>query len=507
MSKYKDLIQDFENKNYEKIINNSKTLLKDKPNDLYLNIIIAKSFFKLRDFQTALRILSKLTQLYPNKFEPYYEIGNILRDLKNYDPSIKTYHLAYKINKKNFSLLNNIGSVYQLYNKPYLALKYYFKALSLERNNALLSFNIGSIYRELNKIELSREYLALAKLQDPTNFEIHRNYSIVNKYKSKEDVHLIEMLNLEKKFSNSNEIFLLYFALAKAFEDIQNFDLAASYIKKANLQKNNNINFDFQVVNKQFENIKTIFKELRTRAIEGNKEFKSIFILGLPRSGTTLLEQIIGAHHKVYPAGEISYFSKYFNLHTKIAKFKSCEEILQNIDHDTFLKIGNDYITQLNKIDKNLIITDKLPHNFILTGFINLALPNCKIIHCKRNLNSSLFSMYKNYFPMTGLDFTYDISNLKKYGNIYMDLMNFWNDQHLNNFYEISYEDLVDDLDTNAKKIISFCNLEWDSNCLKFYENKNPVSTVSSIQVRQKVYNSSVDSWKQYQSFFPELFT
>ena len=161
MSKYKDLIQDFENKNYEKIINNSKTLLKDKPNDLYLNIIIAKSFFKLRDFQTALRILSKLTQLYPNKFEPYYEIGNILRDLKNYDPSIKTYHLAYKINKKNFSLLNNIGSVYQLYNKPYLALKYYFKALGLERNNALLSFNIGSIYRELNQIELSREYLAL----------------------------------------------------------------------------------------------------------------------------------------------------------------------------------------------------------------------------------------------------------------------------------------------------------------------------------------------------------
>ena len=506
MSKYKNLIQDFQNKNYQKIISNSKILLKDKPNDLYLNIIIAKSFYKLNDFQTALRILSKFTQLVPNRFEPYFEIGNILRDLKNYESSIKTYQLAYKRNKKNFSLLNNLGSVYQLNNKPYLALKYYYKALNLEKTNALLNFNIGSIYRELNKVDLSKQYLALAKSQDPTNFEIHRNYSIINKYVSKNDLHLIEMLNLEKKFGNSNEIYLLHFAIAKAFEDIQDIEMAADYIKKANIKKNNNINFDFQVVKKQFENIKTIFKDLKKKQIEGNQEYKSIFILGLPRSGTTLLEQILGAHNKIYPAGEISYFSKYFNFYTKIAKSKSCEEILQNINHETFLKIGNDYISQLNKINKKLIITDKLPHNFILTGFIHLALPNCKIIHCKRNLNSSLFSMYKNYFPMSGLDFTYDISNLKNYGNIYLDLMDFWKEQNLRNFYEISYENLVDDLDKNVKKIISFCDLEWDSNCLKFYENKNAVSTVSSMQVRQKVYNSSKDSWKQYQLFFPELF-
>ena len=147
MSKYKNLIQDFQNKNYQKIISNSKILLKDKPNDLYLNIIIAKSFYKLNDFQTALRILSKFTQLVPNRFEPYFEIGNILRDLKNYESSIKTYQLAYKRNKKNFSLLNNLGSVYQLNNKPYLALKYYYKAINLEKTNALLNFNIGSIYR------------------------------------------------------------------------------------------------------------------------------------------------------------------------------------------------------------------------------------------------------------------------------------------------------------------------------------------------------------------------
>ena len=301
----------------------------------------------------------------------------------------------------------------------------------------------------------------------------------------------------------------LAFALGKAFDDIKNFENAFKYYDEGNKIRRNNIEFSLKKESEEFLNIKTTFNKSFFNKYKkvGIDDVTPIFILGMPRSGTTLVEQIISSHPKVFAGGELSFFNDFIKDYFYKNGVFSAEYINQDNDKN-FKKIGQEYINEIKNLSgKSTRVTDKLPINFKWIGFIKLILPNSKIIHCIRNPKDTCISIYKNFFTNTELNYAYNFGELVDFYNLYESLMKFWKKSFPGFITEIKYERLIRNPKKEIPKLIKNCNLSWNKKCIKFYNNKRSVKTASDVQVRNKIYTSSIDSWKNYEKYLKKDFT
>lgn len=343
---------------------------------------------------------------------------------------------------------------------------------------------------------------------NPQFYTAHRAYSQINIYKDNDNhINKMEKLYDSDNINNSGKM-TLAFALGKAFDDIRNFENAFKYYEEGNKLRRNNIKFSLKRENNEFLNIKKTFNKTffkRYRKIK-KKDSTAIFILGMPRSGTTLVEQIISSHSKVYAGDELNYF----NDLVKDCFYKNGNFSIDYAKHnngENLKKIGNEYIYKINKISgKSERVTDKLPINFKWIGFIKLILPNSKIIHCVRNSRDTCLSIYKNFFTSTELNYAYDLEELVDFYNLYADLMKFWKKNFPKFITEIKYEDLIKNPKKEIPKLIKNCNLSWDENCMNFYNNKRAIKTASDVQVRKQIYTSSIDSSRNYDKYLKKNF-
>ena len=231
----------------------------------------------------------------------------------------------------------------------------------------------------------------------------------------------------------------------------------------------------------------------------------------MPRSGTTLTEQIISSHKDVHGAGELNYMSDAVELFDEKNKNDKTPlwKILENIKEIKFEhleRMQKQYSEKLSLHDFNEeVVTDKAPLNFRWIGFIKKIFPNSKIIHCKRNPMDICFSNYKNSFSAASLGFCYNLNKIGKYYNLYKDLMLFWDKEFKNQIYHLSYENLINDKENEVKKLLNFCELAWDKNCLNPQNNKKAVATASLAQVRSPIYKSSIEKWKSFEFGLKEL--
>jgi len=227
----------------------------------------------------------------------------------------------------------------------------------------------------------------------------------------------------------------------------------------------------------------------------------------MPRSGSTLIEQMIAAHSEVSGAGELSYIRdtvvKNFLAELRFNKQKIIEEA--SAERNVIAEQYNELL-KYHKF-KTDIITDKAPQNFLWLGFIKIFFPNSKIIHSYRNSKDNCLSIFKNYFPSNDMLWSFDQSNIANYYNLYLDLMNFWKTKFNESIFDVNYEHLVQSPEDELKKIFSFCNLTWDPNCLNFYQSKKtPISTVSVNQASKPIYKSSVNSNEGFSKYLAEMF-
>jgi len=227
----------------------------------------------------------------------------------------------------------------------------------------------------------------------------------------------------------------------------------------------------------------------------------------MPRSGTTLVEQILASHSDVFGGDEVVFIPKLINKHFAL---NNLNLLLQGvIDFDTSLlkKMGDEYISLMKSISNNSQrTTDKMPANFINIGLIKLILPNSKIIHCYRNPKDNIFSIFKNYFPGNKITFASDLNETVEYYNLYLDLMNFWKNLLPDFIFDLKYDNLIINTNHEIKNLLEFCNLKWEDNCLKFYDTKRAIKTASDTQVRNKIYNSSINLWKKYEKFLNKYY-
>jgi len=276
------------------------------------------------------------------------------------------------------------------------------------------------------------------------------------------------------------------------------FLLKATILKKK-IHKDYSINDEIKLFNK----IKKIFENTNFREYSkdgSNKNF--IFIVGLPRSGTTLTHQILASHSKVHGIGEMEILNKFIKKNINNENFNSIFKNYLTENYEKIKSFCDSYFSKINfiKTNKNIIL-DKSPLNFQWLGFIKILFPNSKIIHCTRNLKDTALSIYKNAFNINSIVWSNDQDDLVKYIEIYLDLMEFWQKKMPNFIYDINYEKLTKNKEEEVKKLLKFCELGWEEDCLNFNKKGPPIKTVSITQARKPIYKTSVNLYEKYKDY------
>lgn len=502
--KIQRLVNHFHAGDYAYALRESHTLLKKLPNNIFLMNLIGSCYQNLGNLKTASDTFVHIINLDNKNFAAYNNLGNIFKAQKKFEDAERNYNKALEINPKYENAMVNLGNLYFEINDYQKAIDYYLKSLKINNQNALAYYNLGLVYQSIGEFNDSHKAFKEALKINPTNTNADKMISRSTKY-TKDNSHLEKMREKLKKLKlNEPQKTNLYFSLGKAYEDLEDFEESFKYLKLANDTKKKFIQRNFENEYKTFKNLKTFFKENEIHNRETSKK-KIIFILGLPRSGTSLVEQIISSHSEVYGCGELDYINKIIrnNLYKNNILDKSK---LKNIDQNKINNMSKEYLDLVEKFDStSTVFTDKAPLNFAWIGIIRLILPNSKIIHCSRNPKDNILSLYKNDFD-DRLNFTYDLNDLVQFYKEYRDLMTFWTQKFQNEIYNANYEKILTNPHDEIKSLLNFCDLNFENNCLDFYKTKRPIKTVSSAQARQPIYKSSMASYKKYEKYMKEFF-
>ena len=219
----------------------------------------------------------------------------------------------------------------------------------------------------------------------------------------------------------------------------------------------------------------------------------------MPRSGTTLVEQILASHSQVFGAGELNDLLR---IATSIQAEKTDKEFpdcILDLNEEALETLGVSYLERLRKhSDSKRFITDKMPHNFWFIGLIKIILPEAKVVHCIRDPRDNCLSIFKNSFVHANY-YAYDLKELGQYYNLYLDMMDHWGKTIPDFIYDLSYEAMVSNQEEETRKLLTYCQLPWEASCLSFHKTERSVATASSTQVRRPIYNDSVSLWKKYE--------
>ena len=473
----------------KKVINIHNT---DELNYLYGNILkIQNKFYEAIDlFKKAISLNNKFSEAYNNLANTQKKIGDNENAKNNYIQAIKS-------NKSNFGAFFNLANLYRSEKKFEKAIDNYKKVLELKPQFVESMNNIGSINLILGNFENGIKYFKEAIEIDKFNSESYYNYVSAKKILENDEI-FIKLKNLvEEEKSPEVQNFKIYYSLSKSYFDIDNKDLAFKYLKLASNFKLREIEKSYKKQSKDFKQIKEYFNtNKKISELYNNFKTTPIFILGMPRSGTSLIEQIISNHSSVYGGGELDILP----LVVENSSWKKNQNFV-----DTIKFIRNEYFSKISKISEKKFITDKLPGNFKWIGFILNAMPESKILHLERNPMAICWSIYKSEFNNPDMAFTYSQEYIAEYYILYRDLMNFWKNKYPSQFINISYERFVEDYQNNIKKIFQKLDLEWEDHLLEFYKNKRPVETSSFQQVRKKIYQKSSEEWKKYKNFLKPM--
>lgn len=410
----------------------------------------------------------------------------------------------FKFNKNNKFILEQLAVNYFLQKKYFLSKKYYKKLLFYSTSSDIF-LNLAIISNYLRENKECENYLNSSLHKNPNNFKaIDLQISLKSNIIS--ETYISDLLKKEETVPGSPTLEYLQYALARVFEVKKNYKNSYKYFSKANRIKDT-ITFNVDKIVKESDFFINYFgkaeKSLSNDLLDTNKI--PIFIVGLPRSGTTLVEHILGAHPLVQHFGETNYFYKNFKFLFNVYELDKNETIFSNYKTEDYLNFGRLYLSYFNLVKGKTYFTDKMPFNFYYLGLIKRVLPNSKIIITKRDYRDTAISILKNNFGLD-MNFAYNEKKVFDYIKNYHRTIKSWKEILQNNLFEIDYENLINDPDNNVRSLLKFVNLDYNPLCLNFYKKKLSSDTVSTNQVTKNFYDSSVGSWKNFYDFSPNFF-
>ena len=499
------LMNFFNAKRYDEVITKVKPLLKKNPHEVIFHNLLALSLQGKGKTQEGIEILNKALNIFPNNIFILNNLGLLNTSDNNYEKAEKYFKESLKIKHNFFDALINYSALKLNINQGNDAIEILNKIEVKDENQYIVNLSLGNAYQQTGDFENSIQCFKKCLELKPESTVADKSLSVMIKYNENNE-HYKSML--KKKVSDLDDIskLNLYFAIGKAKEDMEKYSESYDFIRKANDIKNNLIKYNFSQDQQISESSKKLFKDIKKISNNKDLEKKYIFIVGMPRSGTTLVEQILSSHNKVYGAGELDLITNTINKFFMKKDFTFRNENIDDFEELLIDDARNYYKKNTDIFNyKEPFLTDKAPLNFRWVGFIFKLFPNSKIINCKRDIMDVCWSNYKNLFSSNKMNFCYDFKNLSSFTKLYLDLMDFWNKKYKNKIFNINYEDLVSRPKDEVVRLLDYCGLEWDTKCLNFYKQKNIVSTASVAQVRNPIYKSSIKSWKNHSKNLKEL--
>ena len=505
-NKVQKLLNHYEAGNYKFVIDKIKILLKELPNNIFLFNLLGSSLQRSGDQISAQKIFLNILHIDPKNIHAMNNLANTLKILNEFSLAEEYYLKILKIDSNFIQAIVNYGSLNYKLNNFEKATELFKRALALNKNDPLIHYNMGLNYQSMGNFGEAKFHFNEIQRINPNNTFADRLISKITKY-TNNNHHLKKMIKkLESRDLTDDSKINLHFSLSKAFEDFNNFDKSYFYLKKGNDLKNKASDFDVDKNDKMVKDLVNFFETYQfnnEETITTNQKKKIIFILGLPRSGTSLVEQIVSSHPEVYGAGELDFLE---NL-IKNNFYTNDKLELKNFNSNILSKISEKYYNLINNFNANeKIITDKALHNFLWIGFIKIFFPNAKIIHCVRDKKDNCLSIYKNIFD-ENINWAYDQSKIVSFYKDYSLLMKFWKKKFPESIFDLNYEDLISNTKVEVNNLLNFCDLEWNDDCLNFYKTKRQVKTVSFAQVRSPIYNTSVNLSKKFEPFLSAFFS
>jgi Tfp pilus assembly protein PilF len=485
--------------------------------------------------EEAMRLISRSLELEPQNADFHNNLGAVLKDAGQLAESARAYRRAIQLRPDYAAAHNNLGVVLKLLGRYGEAVESYRKALALQAGYAAARLNLANAEKDAGRLsEAAEDYREALKLR-PNDPEAHYQLAMtlteggeidpaietfrrtIELQPRHAEAYLMlaslkrpreadgEMEAMERLYARSEateqEKMLLAFALAKSFEDIGRYDEAFDYLLAGNAARRKTFEYSTAEAKAHFEEMKAIFDAplFEQAGDVGFGDRTPVFILGMPRSGTTLVEQILASHPDVFGPGELPALQAVAN-ETFALPGSPFPAAVRNADAKAFGSAGRAYVDRLRGFSKDAArITDKMPGNFMLIGLIRLILPEATVIHCVRDAPATCLSIFKTYFRTQGHLYGYDLEELADYYKLYTDLMAHWHSVLPGFVHDVRYEALVADQEQQSRKLVELCGLPWDDRCLAFHKAERPVRTASAAQVRQPMYDSSLELWRRYE--------
>ena len=490
------------NKDFVSLLEESNKLLKDFPeNSILLNLKgtaqAAQGLIKesLSSFMLALNNAKDESMILNN-------IGITHLRLDDFDEAVVYLEKAIQLNKLYSDAHLNLGNAYRKLGKMAKSIESYDRAIKIDPKLQKAHLYKSLTLKNLGNFEESMESCNEAINLNPHSGIAHKHLSSMLDYTNPEAHHILEMEEIYKNPDLNNEDKIqLAFGLGKAFEDVKEYKKAFLYLKEGNSLYRSTIQYSTEGRKEFFKLLKENFDQEFLKRNEGSELGKNtIFVMGMPRSGTSLVEQILSSHSQVSGAGELRYLKEAVDKHLYPIDGVNFPKNLKKHELSSFKYLGNYYLELVNKLmrgKETKFTVDKMPYNFMHVGIINLCLPQAKIILCEREPIDNCFSIYKQKFGV-GNDYAYSMEEIGEYYNLYLDLIDHWTTSLPNRMYKISYEDLTFNQEDQTKNLIKFCDLDWEEACISFHQTEREVHTASSVQVRKPMYTSSVKKWEKY---------
>ena len=485
---------------FSKVIIDGEKLLKKNQDKGYLFNICGLAHQRLNNIDTSIIYFNKAINLEPQNLGHKNNLANSLISLFRYKEAEDIFKEILAIDSQNTPALVNYARLKNVLLDFKKSINLYENALKLIKNDLGIWLNLGSVYQSIGEFNKAYKIFNNILKVKPNYIPAHVSISKVNDY-NENNLNLTSMIGINKSNNlNKKEKSDLEFAIGKAYDEQKNYELSIKYFQSANKNRKELVKYNFKYDEKLIKSIKNYFDKIDLNKVRKEKNSKKvIFIVGLPRSGTTLLEQILSAHQTVFGAGELDFLRQIINKNF-VQDGKLLSQKINEFQLSNNNPIRDKYFDCLKNLNNNLIFTiDKGPQNFIWIGFIKLFFQNAKIIHIKRNPKDTFLSTYKNNFASKDMDWAYEPSEIIKYFNFYYDHMNFWKKVFGDFIYDINYEDIVNNSEPILRNLLNFCELDWDENCLNHHQSKKTmIKTVSAYQARKPIYKTSIDSNKYY---------
>ena len=441
----------------------------------------------------------------PDYAQAHSNLGNVLKELDRLDEAVGHYRQAIRVQPGLAMAHYNLGIALDDLGQPDEAAGSYEKALAIDPDYAEAHHNLGNVLDKLGQRDDAIAHYERALTIKPDYAEAQRNLSRLQPQQDRASE--IARLLRDASLSRTNAIHC-HFALGNILHHGKAFDKAFEHYSQGNRLKREGIRYDSGNFSAYVDRLiatysKRYFKDIATG---GSDSELPVFILGMPRSGTSLVEQIVSSHAQVFGAGELTAFGRYEKtLAERRNGSEPYPESMPRLPQTVANEFASQYLDELRKHSRVAQrISDKMPDNFMRIGLIKTLFPKARIIHCRRNALDTCTSNFLNYFA-TGNEYSFDLGELGQYYRDYDRLMAHWDELFSTDMLTVRYEELVLNQEEISRRLIEYLGLEWDERCLHFHENERPVHNFSSMDVRQPIYERSIDRWKVYEKQLARL--